>query len=578
MATLTHPARSQTGHLITPRRSHGTPGKAEFIIASVVTILIVALRWFYAQYQSWGSDEPQHMHVVWAWANGYIPYRDIFDNHTPLFHFLCSPFFRWFGERPDIITPMRLLLVPLFGLSLWCVYRLGSRLISQRVGLWAAILTAFHPLYFFKMAEFRTDVLWATLWLVTLVILTDGPLTRRRLFWSGLLLGATFSASMKTLLLLVTLLSAGWLTLAISRWANEKAAAKRPVRAWALDSGAAIAGLLIVPAFFLGYFAWHGALDTLYYCVIKHSTIPGAAKSSHILKRLTEPEIFLALLLTPVVAAGIALFSKERERLNQRLFLFLTMGLFFPFLKALWPTVTPQDYLPWYPLIILLLVPVGFWVAERSGRPYALPVLLALVMAAEFGLFIKEKSPFNQKRSRHIDDIAQIMHLTRPNEFVMDAKGDLIYRPRAYYYVLETFTMKRLQRGLLADDLPECLIRTRTAVVLPSGRMTQASLDFIDRNYISVCKFSVLGQPLKRDGEGGIRFHIAIPGQYSVVAPDGVIPATLDGLPMSHSRWIEAGDHTLSVESPQTEKIALVWTRAADLGFSPFHKPPVFWK
>jgi hypothetical protein len=36
-----------------------------------------------------------------------IPYRDVFDNHSPLFQALCAPLFQLLGERADIIVPMR---------------------------------------------------------------------------------------------------------------------------------------------------------------------------------------------------------------------------------------------------------------------------------------------------------------------------------------------------------------------------------------------------------------------------------------------------------------------------------------
>ena len=48
-------------------------------------LVLLCLRWFYVTTQPWDSDEPQHLHVVWAWANGLLPYRDVFDNHAPLF-------------------------------------------------------------------------------------------------------------------------------------------------------------------------------------------------------------------------------------------------------------------------------------------------------------------------------------------------------------------------------------------------------------------------------------------------------------------------------------------------------------
>ena len=89
---------------------HSAP--AELVIAGGLLFLLLTLRLFYATNQLWDSDEPQHLHVVWAWANGLLPYKDVFDNHSPLFQFLYSPLVRLLGERADIVVPKRLAVNP----------------------------------------------------------------------------------------------------------------------------------------------------------------------------------------------------------------------------------------------------------------------------------------------------------------------------------------------------------------------------------------------------------------------------------------------------------------------------------
>src|ERR1051326_1859495 len=54
------------------------------------------------------SDEPQHMHVAWGWAHGLAQYRDVFDNHMPLFHLLSSPLFAATGDDPRLLFAARL--------------------------------------------------------------------------------------------------------------------------------------------------------------------------------------------------------------------------------------------------------------------------------------------------------------------------------------------------------------------------------------------------------------------------------------------------------------------------------------
>ena len=56
---------------------------------SLLILLVLRLVWLNAY--TLNSDEAQHAHVAWAWTQGLLPYRDVFDNHGPLFGWLHSP-------------------------------------------------------------------------------------------------------------------------------------------------------------------------------------------------------------------------------------------------------------------------------------------------------------------------------------------------------------------------------------------------------------------------------------------------------------------------------------------------------
>jgi hypothetical protein len=87
----------------------------ELGFAMGVFIVVAVLKVLYAVHYRIDSDEPQHLHVIWGWTRGLIPYRDYFDNHSPLFYLLCSPLFAALGARADILVPMRLAMVPFSG-------------------------------------------------------------------------------------------------------------------------------------------------------------------------------------------------------------------------------------------------------------------------------------------------------------------------------------------------------------------------------------------------------------------------------------------------------------------------------
>src|SRR5262245_13247364 len=181
----------------------------EMAVAVGLFLVLLALKLFYVTNQPWDSDESQHLHVVWAWANGLLPYKDVFDNHAPLFQALSAPVFALFGDRADIVTVMRWAITPVAVLVLLMTCHLGRRLFSRRVALWGTVLAACFPNLYFKLDEYRPDLFWAAVWLVLLAILTGGKLTPRRLFWAGFALGVGFSVSMKTTFLLMTVLLVG---------------------------------------------------------------------------------------------------------------------------------------------------------------------------------------------------------------------------------------------------------------------------------------------------------------------------------------------------------------------------------
>src|SRR3984893_18150100 len=136
---------------------------AVLLIGAALTLKIVC-----AFHYRIDSDESQHLHVVWNWTQGMLPYRDVFDNHSPLFQALCAPLFQLLGERADIIVPMRLAMIPLFGCSVFLVGKIAATVFSPRVGLRAAVFAAVWPRFFFVSTEFRPDDLWALVWLAVL--------------------------------------------------------------------------------------------------------------------------------------------------------------------------------------------------------------------------------------------------------------------------------------------------------------------------------------------------------------------------------------------------------------------------
>src|SRR5260370_8921907 len=86
---------------------------------AVLSFFVHALAYFRFRFD---SDEPQHLHVTWGWTAGLLQYRDLFDNHAPLFHILTAPMLKVVGERPDVLLYMRAPMVFLFALVIAATY------------------------------------------------------------------------------------------------------------------------------------------------------------------------------------------------------------------------------------------------------------------------------------------------------------------------------------------------------------------------------------------------------------------------------------------------------------------------
>lgn len=546
------------------------PGWKKALVTTAPFVLLVALlltRMAFAYTWRIDSDEPQHLHVIWGWANGLLQYRDIFDNHAPLFHLLFAPVYAFFGERPDILNIMRLATMPLFLLALWAVYLIGRELYSKPVGLWAALLTGLYPKFFLTSLEFRADDLWIVPWLLAIAVLARPRLKLPHLLIAGILLGASMGTSMKTSFLLIALGIAALMTLLLYR-----ATAERPAAQYVYDGLALLAGVAAVPLALVLYFYADGALANMYYAVIQHNIVPDLGHW----KRMQHPMLML-LWMVPTVAGAVWLLhrsSRESERRQRRMLVFLTFGLAMIWLYGVWPLVTRQDFLPLIPLAVVIIVGqvaetclAGGYGTERRFR-YAM-IMLALA-GVEFGWMMVKASDTQAEPISENRLLAETLQLTRPGDEVMDLKGETVFRPRPFFYVLEGVTRKRIELGMIADSIPEDIVRTHTTVAGPDSLVIpKRGRRFINQNFIPVGQLRVAGQWLAPQN-GAMAFDIRISTSYAVVAEQGSVSGMLDGAPYTGPRQLDAGHHVFQPLTADNGRLAVIWAPAVERGFSPF--------
>jgi hypothetical protein len=539
--------------------------RGEKAMAGLLLLVAFGLRCFYIFRYRYDSDEPQHLHTTWGWTQGLLQYRDFFDNHTPLFHMLFSPLVARLGERTDILDYMRFAIVPLWLVSLWCVWKIGSAVFSRRVGLWATVLISLLPWWFYCAVEYRTDNLWTPLWLGAVAILLCGRFTRVRAFIGGLLLGLCFTASMKTTLLCAVVGMALVFTVLICGRRLGMAGVRRILaKAWPV-----LAGMIIAPAILVSFFVLKGAWDPFIYGTIKHNLLLAVDAKNHPSRlRLIFP---IALPFLLVIAAWIARRTPDTTHALRRAGLFLLAGLYYTALYSFWTLLTRQDYLPFYPIAMVLLAAMLIALAEKFLAARASRVLLT-VGVLEIILLLAGRPPWIDGTQREREILSEVLRLTKPGEFVMDFKGESVFRRRAFFYVLEPLTFVRMKSMMIPDTVAEDVVSKNVCVALNQDRWyPKLGGRFIGANYLAVGHMRVAGKVIsEKPAAAGetIHFDVAVPASYVMWADGHTIVGSLDGSPSTAARELTVGPHEFT-PSEAHGRVAIYWSRAAEAGFQP---------
>lgn len=509
---------------------------AEYSIAVFIIAAGLLLRLVYILNYEIDSDELQHLHVVWAWLQGFLVYRDVFDNHAPVFHLLCTPLLRMIGEHSYALYIMRLTMFPIFLLSVFYTFLIARRFFSQRTALWAVVffVIGVHPDLFFCSVEFRPDILWMTVWLVGLAVLMREQIKSPRIFLAGFLFGFAMCISMKTVLLLFSL--------TIAAVIDKKLPSLKSIVLF-------FAGILIIPSIFIGLFAWQGALKPFFYCVINHNILPGMGHWK---------EIWRILIFVILVPAAAFLFRRQSV-------LFLSAAIYILSLFSIWPIATRENFLPVYPLIAIYFADKLIrWMKRKAVFGF---VFLSI---AEISLLIYFHPPLENRTKEALAVIDEAIRLTDRDDWVMSKKGEHVFRPRPYYYVLETITRKRIKRGLIPDDIPDYLISKKCCVVAYDiSRLSQGTREFIENNYIPISRLRIAGKILEPyAGTPDIfKFEINIPAYYVLIPEQGEIKGMLDKIPYTGARYLDAGTHEFICTDIGSKRIILLWAKAFDKGF-----------
>ena len=483
------------------------------------------------------------MHVAWGWSRGLMQYRDVFDNHMPLFHLLSAPLFRIAGDDVNVLFLARLWVLPFFLASAVLTFVIAERLFGRRVAAWATLFAALFPPFFLGMLEYRTDDLWVVCWLACIAIFLSDLEPLARSILAGAFLGLAFAVSMKSVLFGIAILAASALTYAMTRRFPSPPLRERVSRLTAFTAVA-----LVAPVAIATFFALSGAWQQFVYCVFEHNE---SAPFDQWWRMLW------AIPLTPLtvwIADRYAAADGDPRPVRRRLFVFLLAGGYFVLLSAFWPVLSAESYLPFYPLAAILLTPV--LVDERFWPRVAVPVAAALIAAVAVGGRV-----WRNDAHREVSLLRQVLQITRPGDEVMDLKGECVFRRRPYWLVLESITHRKLRHHLLRDDIAQALVRTGTSVLASTDFPIKTKV-FVRRNYVRWGSLWVAGQRLRAVAMRGtaVPFRIGIPSRYIVLDRSGRIDAAIDGIPVKDGGIdLAPGWHRLTVARPITRPL-VIWS------------------
>jgi hypothetical protein len=425
---------------------------------------------------------------------------------------------------------MRAPMLVLFGVVVYATYVLGKRLYDAEVGRWAAVMLSLLPPFFLKSLEYRTDNLWVSLWMLAVLVLTAGELTMLRGFAVGIILGFAMATSMKTSLLLITLGIAAVTAIVMK---------KREARIGA--AAMVIVGTAVVPALLALYFVRQGAWHDLVYCNFVFNEGIRATRGA---AAVWGPRIAWV----PLMIIALRIAWRKRDARADRFFWAMATAAFFLTLGGFWILISPRDYLPFLPMISI------FAVATIGKRTWIFAAL-ALVFVA---FIAKETRGFTNQTHEEITMIRQVLGLTRPGEYLMDIKGETIFRRRPSYHIYEFITRNQMLRGMIQDTVAEDVVAKKCYIAQADGEFwPPRARAFLSANFLDLGRLRAAGQWIKDDGS----FTIAVPGKYAIVSREGIVQQPAE---------LAAGPHRVA-RANSGERLAVVWAPAVERGFSPFH-------
>lgn len=136
------------------------------------------------------TDELHHVNLVYLYANGNIPYRDVYTSfYTPLFEWTLLPVFALFGFSFKTIIFSRFVMILFFIVRMGALYIFIKTLWNKRTALFFIPILLFDPFAVLSSFQIRTDNFMLMLYSIGLAGIAIGMTKQKK---RALITGSVF--------------------------------------------------------------------------------------------------------------------------------------------------------------------------------------------------------------------------------------------------------------------------------------------------------------------------------------------------------------------------------------------------
>jgi hypothetical protein len=515
---------SDSHGLLNPHLERGT---------KIIFFASFAVRAFLTFHRALGPDEFQHLHNAWMIHLGFLPYRDFWDNHTPLMPYLLGPVLSAMGEGTRAVLVSRAFF-SIAGLGiLWIVYKIAGMLTDKGTALLAITLLSISEIFLQKSIEVRPDQMVILFWLGSIWMCIR---TSPSYFTGGVLLGIAFLFSPKALLCLAVAFPAFCI---LSPAPHVTIKLKR--------AGLYILGFLIPVAALALFFFSKGALnDLVTKTFLENLSYPHTAKPLFLLFPQNLSFFLLAF-------AGMIVSFHHHRNITHPLSLLSAAGTaLFCLLAFVMPSPFPQSALIFLPIFsIFAAIAVH---ASQQSRNIVVPTFALIVgfLVPVITIFIG--GSLQQSTRSQFQTIEWILKNTSARETIFDGNGAYIFRKQAYYYGSFVQAIReRIGRGELHETIPESLKKNHCRVIILDSRISGLPDDvqeFIRTNYVTSNhqNIYIAGEKLRPENFDGVNatFRIEIPAVYRIDTNTNSF--RIDQMPYKEPILLNTGIHKISAD------------------------------